>query len=753
MKKILALIMALVLCISVFASCGGNNDGATLDEAKELLNSMMKDMNGKETPNDFDVVGTLKIGETDFSVTWKTNNENIKVVESSKEKMWTIDVPNVNAEEADYELTATIKAADDSTIDVTFTPKLPVIDNAGVVTEFEENVAYTIFMKQANLGYTVYALNTTQKGENKYIETTMDPKAAATFYVEVVDGGYKIHTEINGVKNYLHAEIKDGSKYIGFKADSTCVFTYDKELATFKITLNGTEYGVGTYNAFETISLSEATYFKADNINVAGGQFPIGFMTKEYADTLAPSEKPANNDPKADSTLSIADAIALGKTKAKSVYTEGKYYVEGTVKEIKSEQYGNLIITDGTNDLLIYGTYSEDGKTGYSKLAKKPAVGDKIKVYGIIGMYDEPQMKNGWITGAVAGEETTTTPDTPTTTSKSYINMVVSGTHVNAKYEATASTVYTIDATLKTIVANISGTTDGAKDGPMVFGIANDKTFTTMGPVVADASKSIIAQLYANSAVVEAPVAGTAYKLGMVQTNADNKTVYINGKMANTYYLDTSDDVTKGIDVYLEETTGGFYLYANIAIAAPDNSTSDDTTTNSDCTNHVDTNSDYVCDTNGCNVAVAPESALAAFSFGKNGEAAHVDGTTIGTDAKTYTSGSYTLTIAAGAEKVYDGAMDAKGNSCLKLGTGSAVSSFSFTVNDDVKTVVIRIAGYKAKTSKVIINDGEEKTLANKSDDGVYEDIIVDTTTNKTVKIATVSGATRAMINAIIYKA
>ena len=486
MKKFLALLLALLMCVGVLASCGGNTDdaGATLDEAKELLNSMMKDKNGKATPNDYDVVGKLTVGETTFEVTWKTDKENIKIKASSKKDFWTVDVPDVNEAEVEYKLTATIKAADGSTVDVTFTPKLPVVNNAGVASEFEAGVAYVMFMKQANLGYTVYALNTTQNGENKYIETTMDPKAAATYYVEPVDGGYKLYTEINGVKNYLHAELKEAdggkmSKYIGLKADSNCVFTYDKELTVFKITLNGGEYGVGTYNAFETISLSDATYFKKDNINVAGGQFPVGLMTKAHADTLAPSEKPANNDPKADSTLSIADAIALGKSKAPTVYTEGKYYVEGTVKEIQNDQYGNLVITDGTNDLLIYGTWSEDGKTRFDKLATKPAVGDKIKVYGVIGNYNNnPQMKNGWIIGANAGE---------------------------------------------------------GGDTPVAPSVSTE--------------------------LVEAPVVGTAYKFGMLQPNKDNKIFFANGEMVSTYYFGTTENAADAIDVYLEETTGGYYLY------------------------------------------------------------------------------------------------------------------------------------------------------------------------------------------------
>ena len=50
------------------------------------------------------------------------------------------------------------------------------------------------------------------------------------------------------------------------------------------------------------------------------------------------------------------------------------------------------------NILTVYGTWSADGNTRFDALEKKPAVGDTIKVYGIIGQYNgTPQMKNGWI--------------------------------------------------------------------------------------------------------------------------------------------------------------------------------------------------------------------------------------------------------------------------------------------------------------------------------------------------------------------
>ena len=620
MKKFLALLLALIMCVGVLTACNPNNSNgdetdagaSTVEDAKALLTSMMKDDNGKATPNDYDVVAKLVIGETSFDVTWTTNNENVKVKASSKTGFWTIDVPDVNAAEVEYKIIATIKAADGSTANAEFTRKLPVVDNAGVETEFKAGVAYKMFMKQANLGYTVYALNTTQDDANKFINTTLDPKAAAVSYVEVVEGGYKIYTEINGVKNYLHAtatpkETGTGfTKAIGFATETTCVFTYDATLALFKVKLSGEEFGVGTYNAFETISLSEAKYFKADNVNVAGGQFPIGLYTAEYADTLAPSVKPENTDPAENSTLTIAEAIALGKTKVKDQYTSGKYYVTGTIKEIQKEEYGNLVITDGTNDLLVYGSYSADGKTGFKNLDPKPQVGDTITVYGIIGMYNDAQMKNGWIQGAGSGSGNqggSTTPSVNTAvvdapvagtaykfgmvqtaagktvylkggmegyymattenaaeaidvyleattngyyfytmsgSTKTYINMVVSGTHVNGAYEATASTVYTIDAALKTIVSTVN-VSDA--DAVYCFGTRSDKTYTTAGPVNT-ANEPFMCQFYT---VVEG---GEGNEGGDTPVNPP---------------VDTPA-----------------------------------------CENHADNDGDFVCDTEACNVVVEP---------------------------------------------------------------------------------------------------------------------------------------------------
>lgn len=139
---------------------------------------------------------------------------------------------------------------------------------------------------------------------------------------------------------------------------------------------------------------------------------------------------------------------------------------------------------------------------------------------------------------------------------------------------------------------------------------------------------------------------------------------------------------------------------------------------------------------------------LAEFTFGANGSASHNDGTDI-TTATTYTNNGYTLKFSS-VTKVYGGARDAKGNSCLKFGTSKLIGSLTFSVPDNVTEVVIYIAKYKANTSKIDVN-GTNYTLTKNSNDGAYDVITIDTTTTKTVTIKTVATSYRCMMNTIVF--
>lgn len=156
---------------------------------------------------------------------------------------------------------------------------------------------------------------------------------------------------------------------------------------------------------------------------------------------------------------------------------------------------------------------------------------------------------------------------------------------------------------------------------------------------------------------------------------------------------------------------------------------------------------------------------LAVFSFGENGEANHKDGNNLQEDIN-FTENGYTLTFTS-MNKVYGPAYDAKGNSCIKLGSGSNEGSFSFVVPEEVAAVKLYVAGYKNEIAKLKINtsntngmvllsnDGNNKiinyTTTTISDNGQYTSVTIDTTTEKTITCSTLSGGYRCMINAIKY--
>ena len=159
---------------------------------------------------------------------------------------------------------------------------------------------------------------------------------------------------------------------------------------------------------------------------------------------------------------------------------------------------------------------------------------------------------------------------------------------------------------------------------------------------------------------------------------------------------------------------------------------------------------DGVCETCGwedTNYRV-PSDDEVIFNFGDNKTVSDtVDGSAVSA-GKTYTEGDYTLKLDT-AEKVYGSAYDFKGNSTLKLGTGSVAGSLSFTVPEDIAEVIIYVAQYKANAATVTVN-GVATKLDKQSNNGEYNLITVDTSTTKTVNFAVTSGY-RCMINMIVW--
>lgn len=143
-----------------------------------------------------------------------------------------------------------------------------------------------------------------------------------------------------------------------------------------------------------------------------------------------------------------------------------------------------------------------------------------------------------------------------------------------------------------------------------------------------------------------------------------------------------------------------------------------------------------------------PEPKVITFEFGYNGEATHKDGSAI-SEGKVYQEEDYTLQLNNVAA-VYAPAYDAKGNSCIKLGTTSKIASFTIEVPEDVNKVSFFVANYKTTAANIKIN-GEAYSILNNSDDGKYDEIVIDTSETKTLTFETYKPGYRCMINSIKY--
>ena len=91
------------------------------------------------------------------------------------------------------------------------------------------------------------------------------------------------------------------------------------------------------------------------------------------------------------------DHIAVTEVSIEEFLTKGDskdeyYMVSGTIKEVANAQYGNLYITDGTNEIYVYGCYPGWGATGDDKKnfleTAGIKVGDKLTMIGYKDTYN-----------------------------------------------------------------------------------------------------------------------------------------------------------------------------------------------------------------------------------------------------------------------------------------------------------------------------------------------------------------------------
>ena len=221
---------------------------------------------------------------------------------------------------------------------------------------------------------------------------------------------------------------------------------------------------------------------------------------------------------------------------------------------------------------------------------------------------------------------------------KKYINMVVSGTHVNGQYASAPTTVYRIDEASKTLIAVVNGS-------DYWFGTRNDKTYTTMGPC-RTSYKGFYGEFYfahshefvdgkcacgvelphehSYEVVVTAPTCTeegyTTYTCECGDTYVDNKVDALGHTFVDGFCACGAADPDYEAHVHSYEavvtaptcTVPGFTTYT---CSCGDSYTADET----EVVPHVDTDLDITCDFEGCTKRILPaaDSEISLFTANK----------------------------------------------------------------------------------------------------------------------------------------
>ena len=107
--------------------------------------------------------------------------------------------------------------------------------------------------------------------------------------------------------------------------------------------------------------------------------------TVKPTEPTTPTTQPTEPvDPWAEYTITtIAEALTLCEQFVEKP-SEERFYIRGVITEMQNEQYGQMVITDETGSIMVYGTYSADGSQKFNELTEKPAVGDEVLIHGTL---------------------------------------------------------------------------------------------------------------------------------------------------------------------------------------------------------------------------------------------------------------------------------------------------------------------------------------------------------------------------------
>ncbi len=517
MKKLLALLLVLALCFTCFAACKGKVDEKPVDNSKptevvydvEDAVAYLKNMYKKylveiETAADYTLVSQVMKGGVVYKITWTTDRDDIKVIEDAENKQVKIDLNEKTKVDIKYTLTATITDPDGKTATLTFELKVPKY----VLSTWKEYMAMEAGKAVVIEGY-VAAIHSQSEGQKYNMLYVHDVNNA---------GGY-----------YIYSMTADPIKDLNLKRGMLVSVTGTKDIysGTHEIkdaSVNVLDTKVVDFAPVDITNIYKAANSLSDEALVSKLGMYVTIKGVEITDQNLAEKSQYYNFKLAgltsyirlyrtDCPESVSDAdmkaIANGHTAKKGYYAD----VSGIVVLYNGSIYLNPV----SKDCFKYGAFIK--RTDAEKVQVEM---DEIK-------FDKDVPINKTLTLPSKG--------------KSYENVVITWKSNSDAIEIKDGKAY-IKLQAEATTASMTATfTLGT--------ITKTKTYTFN----LAKKPSVVAQQVTN------PVANTAYKLYMVQLNR-GETLYFTGEM-NGHYGASTTDYNEAVDVYVETTNNGYFMYFN----------------------------------------------------------------------------------------------------------------------------------------------------------------------------------------------
>ena len=124
------------------------------------------------------------------------------------------------------------------------------------------------------------------------------------------------------------------------------------------------------------------------------GDDPDDVPSDGPSDDPSPDPDPEPDPEKPEYTvITIAEALELcGEV---GNVTADRYYIRGTIDTLMSSEYGEMMVSDETGSIYVYGTYSSDGELKYYELDYQPVKGDEVLLHCVLQNYNgKKEVKN-----------------------------------------------------------------------------------------------------------------------------------------------------------------------------------------------------------------------------------------------------------------------------------------------------------------------------------------------------------------------